>query len=368
MEIFLDAPSPLGEQALAGCHGNQRLSALCERVFGKKCQTDLPDSWNGNALSLWIKGCFPLLTSHDLEWLSNQSHPGKAIWCGSKNSANAGVLLLGAGLQAPVVLGPEALNDQYGDQFERAKVPGDNWYALTSASDLSYCSQVLFRRNMQAAASAGVHFLAPDQVWIESNVHLEPGVVIGPSVYLGSGTSIGSGSLIQMGCHLKKAKLGSGVLLKPYSVVEESVLEKGAQVGPFAHIRPGTVLGPDTKVGNFVETKKATLGKASKASHLSYLGDVTVGEDCNIGAGTITCNYDGFNKWQTKLGDRVFIGSDSQLVAPVNIGDDAFVAAGSTVTKDVPSDALAISRSKQANKDGRAKMLRERAKAAKSKK
>jgi bifunctional UDP-N-acetylglucosamine pyrophosphorylase/glucosamine-1-phosphate N-acetyltransferase len=123
-------------------------------------------------------------------------------------------------------------------------------------------------------------------------------------------------------------------------------------IGPFAHLRPGSLLEPETRVGNFVELKKTRLGRGSKAPHLSYLGDATIGRDCNIGAGTITCNYDGKRKSETHLGDRVFIGSDSQLVAPVTVGQGAFVAAGSTVTEDVPPGSLAIARTRQRNVAG----------------
>ena len=143
--------------------------------------------------------------------------------------------------------------------------------------------------------------------------------------------------------------------------MEGSEIGANASIGPFSNIRTGTVLGAETRVGNFVETKKTTMGKGSKASHLTYLGDAEIGSDCNIGAGTITCNYDGFNKWKTKLGDGVFIGSDSQLIAPVHIEDHAFVAAGSTVTNSVPENGLAVARSKQVNKPNRAKVIRERA-------
>ena len=131
------------------------------------------------------------------------------------------------------------------------------------------------------------------------------------------------------------------------SVITESVIEAGAQVGPFAHLRPKTHLGRDVKIGNFVEVKKSTIGKGSKASHLSYLGDSQIGKDVNVGAGTITCNYDGINKHTTTIGDGVFIGSDTQFIAPVSVGDNALIGAGSTITKDVPPDSLAVARSKQ---------------------
>lgn len=147
-------------------------------------------------------------------------------------------------------------------------------------------------------------------------------------------------------------------MIKDYCVIEEAEIEAGATVGPFAHLRPGSVLRKGAKIGNFVEMKKSELGEGSKAGHLSYLGDTWVGKDVNIGAGTITCNYDGYKKDRTVIEDHVFIGSDTQLVAPVKVGRGALIAAGTTVTKDVPPDALAISRSPQDNKPGWAKARR----------
>ncbi len=143
-----------------------------------------------------------------------------------------------------------------------------------------------------------------------------------------------------------------------YCVITESHVRVQAQLGPFAHIRPGSDVGEDARVGNYVELKKTTLGRKSKASHLTYLGDATIGEDVNVGAGVITCNYDGTHKHPTVIGDGAFIGSDSQLVAPVSIGRGAFVAAGSSITQDVPDESLGIARSRQENKDGWARRRR----------
>jgi len=150
-----------------------------------------------------------------------------------------------------------------------------------------------------------------------------------------------------------------------YSVIVNSTIGAGAAVGPMAHIRPDSVLGPKARVGNFVELKKTTLGRGSKANHLAYIGDATVGDGVNIGAGTITCNYDGEKKFKTIIEDGVFIGSDSQLVAPVTIGKDAFVGAGSSITEDVPAGALAVARSKQVIKEGWATKLKAARAAAK---
>jgi bifunctional UDP-N-acetylglucosamine pyrophosphorylase/glucosamine-1-phosphate N-acetyltransferase len=160
--------------------------------------------------------------------------------------------------------------------------------------------------------------------------------------------------------HLKNVKIGQGVTVRTGTVAEDAIVGDHAAVGPYAHLRPGTVLGEKVKVGNFVETKKAVFGKGAKASHLSYIGDAEVGADVNIGAGTITCNYDGVNKHKTVLEEGVFIGSDTQLVAPVTVGRGAYVGAGSTITKDVPADSLALSRTPQRNIEDWAKKKKER--------
>ncbi|MDP6198003.1 MAG: bifunctional UDP-N-acetylglucosamine diphosphorylase/glucosamine-1-phosphate N-acetyltransferase GlmU [Porticoccaceae bacterium] len=165
-------------------------------------------------------------------------------------------------------------------------------------------------------------------------------------VVLGSGVSIGPN------CHISDSTIGDGVEIKANSVIESAIVGNGAIVGPFARLRPGTKLGNNTKVGNFVETKKALVGDGSKINHLSYVGDATLGQGVNIGAGTITCNYDGVNKHTTDIGNDAFIGSNSTLIAPVSVGDKGFVAAGTSVSKDVPEDSLAVGRAKQRNISG----------------
>ncbi len=164
--------------------------------------------------------------------------------------------------------------------------------------------------------------------------------------------TIGSGVSVGPNCHIINSTIGDGVEIKANTVIEQSMIGDRAVLGPFARIRPGTELGTDTKVGNFVEAKKAIVGNGSKINHLSYVGDAELGEKVNVGAGTITCNYDGVNKSKTRIGDNSFIGSNSTLVAPLNIGDCGFVAAGSTVTVEVPADTLAVGRTKQRNIQG----------------
>jgi len=168
-----------------------------------------------------------------------------------------------------------------------------------------------------------------------------------------------------VGCVVTDSIVEPGAHLKPYSVLTSARVGRAAQIGPFAHLRPDSVIGEEAHVGNFVETKKTVMHRKSKANHLAYLGDGEIGEGANIGAGTIFCNYDGYQKHKTTIGRGAFIGSDSQLVAPVVVGDGAYVGTGSTITKDVPADALAIGRARQENKEGYATRLRGRLAAAK---
>jgi len=182
---------------------------------------------------------------------------------------------------------------------------------------------------------------------------------IGPGVCLRGKTRIGERVRIDTGSILTDVEVADDAIIKAYSVASQSSIGTRAQVGPFAHLRPETMLESEARVGNFVETKKAHLMAGAKASHLTYLGDVSVGARANIGAGTITCNYDGFQKNRTTIEAGAFIGSDTQLVAPVTVGRDAYVASGTTVTKDVPRAALALSRVKQVNVEGWADRFRE---------
>ena len=197
-----------------------------------------------------------------------------------------------------------------------------------------------------------VTFRDPDSVWIEPDVILEPDVEIGRNVALRGRTRIGRGARIDEGAILDDAVVGAGTEIRPYCVIDSAEIGEGAIVGPFARVRPQTRLGPGVHVGNFVEIKKSTLGRGSKANHLTYLGDSTIGEGVNVGAGTITCNYNGYEKFETVIEDGVQVGSDVQLVAPVRVGKRAVIGAGTTVVDDVPEGALAISRVEQKNVAG----------------
>ncbi len=209
-------------------------------------------------------------------------------------------------------------------------------------------------------SDAGVKIDRPETCVIDSDVQVGAETIIEPYVQLLGYTRVGSGCRIRSFSVIENCTLGNGVLIRQSCVLEDSKVADGAQIGPFAHLRPGSEIGENAHVGNFVETKKAKLGKGAKANHLTYLGDAEVGEGANIGAGTITCNYDGVSKHGTRIGKGAFVGSDATLVAPINIGDGAYIGAGSCITKDVPSDALAVGRGRQITKEGWAAARRAR--------
>ena len=211
------------------------------------------------------------------------------------------------------------------------------------------------RQRAQAAArlmAAGVTIYRPETCVIDAEVEVAADTVIEPFVQLLGRTVIGAKCLIRSFTVIENCSLGNNVLIRQSCVLSESTVCDGAKIGPFAHLRPESEICEDAHVGNFVEIKKATLGKGAKANHLTYLGDAEVGEGTNIGAGVITCNYDGVHKHQTRIGKGVFVGSDSTLVAPVVVGDGAYVGAGSCITRDVPAGALAVGRSRQVTKEG----------------
>ncbi|MHB8762892.1 MAG: bifunctional UDP-N-acetylglucosamine diphosphorylase/glucosamine-1-phosphate N-acetyltransferase GlmU [Deferrisomatales bacterium] len=220
---------------------------------------------------------------------------------------------------------------------------------INDRAQLAQAAAALRQRINLAWMEAGVTLEDPASAWIEPGVTLEADVTLGPGIRLEGDTRVSSGARIDQGSVVTDSHVGPGAHVKPYCVLNQARVGPGAQVGPFAHLRPGAVLAEDARVGNFVEMKKSVLGRGSKASHLTYLGDAVVGEGANIGAGTITCNYDGVHKHRTAIGDGAFIGSNSSLVAPVTIGAGATVAAGSAVTRDVPEGALGVAREKQRN-------------------
>jgi bifunctional UDP-N-acetylglucosamine pyrophosphorylase/glucosamine-1-phosphate N-acetyltransferase len=218
---------------------------------------------------------------------------------------------------------------------------------VNSRAELATVEGEIQRRVVAKLMNDGVTFRNPATVVIDSTVSIGNDSVVYPFVTIEGTTSIGARCIVEPGVHLINVTVGDDVHLRTGTVAEDAVIENEAIVGPYAHLRPGTKLGRHVKIGNFVETKKAVFGEGAKASHLSYIGDAEIGADVNIGAGTITCNYDGVNKNKTVLEDGVFIGSDTQLVAPLRVGKGAYVGAGSTITKDVPAGALALSRTPQ---------------------
>lgn len=204
----------------------------------------------------------------------------------------------------------------------------------------------------EALRAAGVTLLDPATTFVDDTVSIGPGTVVHPGVTLEGRTTIGANCRIRSWVRLTDATLGDRVVVNDSCVIVESRVDDGVSLGPFAHIRPASHIKAGAHVGNFVELKKTVFGEGAKAGHLAYLGDATVGADVNIGAGTITCNYDGEKKNPTIIEDGAFIGSDSQLIAPVRVGAGAYVAAGSSITEDVPPGALGIARGHQRNVEG----------------
>ena len=223
---------------------------------------------------------------------------------------------------------------------------------VNSRKELADVAATLRDRKNEELMAAGVTILDPATTWVQPDVVVGPDTVLHPNVHLEGRTRVGSGCVIQSGVRIVDSTIGDTVAINNFCVIRESHVETGAQIGPFAQLRPDSHVGEGAHVGNFVELKKTRLGKGSKANHLTYLGDATIGERVNVGAGTITCNYDGVSKHPTVIEDGAFIGSDSQLIAPVRVGKGAYVAAGSSITDDVPDESLAIARGKQVNKPG----------------
>lgn len=223
------------------------------------------------------------------------------------------------------------------------EVPVDNVIGINNRAELAEAEAIWQQRKRRDMMLAGVTLIAPETVFFSHDTLIEADVLIEPNVFFGPGAHVASGAVIHAFSHIEGAHVGAN-----------------AEIGPFARLRPGANLGEKSKVGNFCEVKNAEVGKGAKINHLTYIGDATIGAASNIGAGTITCNYDGYNKHRTVIGEGAFIGSNSSLVAPVSIGDSAYVASGSVITADVPADALALGRARQEVKEGRATVLRER--------
>lgn len=222
---------------------------------------------------------------------------------------------------------------------------------VNSRSELAEVSSMVRQQKNEELMAAGVTLIDPATTYVDTDVEVGADTVIHPCVTLERGTRIGAACEIHSGARIVNSTIGDRVVIRNHTIVTDSTVAAGARVGPFAHLRPGAALGEDAHVGNFVELKNATLGARSKANHLAYLGDAAIGDGVNVGAGTITCNYDGAAKHRTTIEDGAFVGSHATLVAPVTIGRGAYVAAGSAIIADVPAGALGIARGRQENKD-----------------
>jgi bifunctional UDP-N-acetylglucosamine pyrophosphorylase / glucosamine-1-phosphate N-acetyltransferase len=223
---------------------------------------------------------------------------------------------------------------------------------VNDRKQLAALAAIQRRRILDRHMLAGVTIVDPATTYIDDTVTIGPDTVIYPHVMIEVASEIGSDCVIGAGCHVRATRIADRVQLRPYCVLTESVVERGAMMGPFCHLRPNSHVGENCEIGNFIELKKAKVGRKTKAHHVGYLGDVVIGEGANIGAGTIFVNYDGSAKHTTIVGDGAFVGSNTSIVAPVTIGNGAYVAAGSVITKDVPPDALAVDRAPQVVKEG----------------
>jgi bifunctional UDP-N-acetylglucosamine pyrophosphorylase/glucosamine-1-phosphate N-acetyltransferase len=239
---------------------------------------------------------------------------------------------------------------------------------INTRVDLAVANEVLKLEKLKELMLSGVTVLDPRTTYVEGTVEVGSETTLYPNCYLHGMTKIGERCIIESNSKITDAVLGNEVTIRSNVVITGSKIEDGAIIGPFAHLRPLSEIKTKAKIGNFVEVKKSVVGKGSKANHLTYIGDSLLGEGVNIGAGTIVCNYDGFEKHQTIIGDRVFVGSNVELVAPVKVGNGSTIGAGSTITKDVPGGALAISRAKQRNIKGWRKRIEDRREKMRNKK
>ncbi len=223
---------------------------------------------------------------------------------------------------------------------------------VNSRAELAAVGEVVRQQKNDRLMAEGVTLVDPATTYVEDTVVIGPDTVLHPNVYLEGRTTLGAGCVVHAGSRIVDSTLGDRVVVKNYTIITSSILRSEVQIGPFAHVRPDSEVLEGAHIGNFVELKKTVMGQGAKAGHLAYLGDARIGSGVNIGAGTITCNYDGTRKHQTVIEDGAFIGSDSQLVAPVTVGKGAYVAAGSSIVEDVPAGALGIARGRQVNITG----------------
>jgi len=276
------------------------------------------------------------------------------------SSCGDGTTLLGPDGQVIAVVGPDGQTLSAGSPSRRLSEDDPQAQRVENPWSAVLLAQQAMLRRIERWVHEGVVFIDPSTTWIGPLVSLEPDAVIWGHTVLRGATHVEAQAEIQERTSLDHTRVCRGAIIYPGSVTEHAHIGPNSRVGPMAHLREGTRLDGNNRVGNFVETKKARLAESAKASHLSYLGDVCVGEGANIGAGTITCNYDGWGKHETAIGARAFIGSNSCLVAPVTIGPDSIVGAGSVICSDVPENALAVARGEQKNLKGAASKVHER--------
>ena len=240
-----------------------------------------------------------------------------------------------------------------GARIEAVSVPdAADALGVNDRRQLAAVATIQRRRILDLLMESGVTLLDPASTYIDDTVSIGPDTVIYPQVVIEGETEIGSECVVEAGCQISASRLGDRVRLRPYCVLSEALVEHEAELGPFCHLRPKAHICSKAKIGNFVEVKKSRIGHGSKANHLAYIGDATVGDHVNIGAGTITCNYDGFSKSETVIGHHAFVGTNTSLVAPITIGEGAYIGSGSVITRDVPPGALALERNQQVVKEG----------------
>jgi bifunctional UDP-N-acetylglucosamine pyrophosphorylase/glucosamine-1-phosphate N-acetyltransferase len=241
-----------------------------------------------------------------------------------------------------------------GDRVVALKSPNsiDEVLGANTIEEMMHLDAAMRLATARRLMAEGVTIFRPETCVIDAQVQVGPDTILEPFVQLLRNTKVGSNCRIASYTAVEDTQIGDNVLLRNGCIISQSTIADGAKLGPYAHLRPGSEIGPEAHIGNFVETKNAKIGKGSKANHLAYIGDATIGTGVNIGAGTITCNYDGVHKHPTQIHDNVFVGSNSTLVAPLTVGEGAYIAAASCITQDVPAEALALGRSRQTNKPG----------------
>ena len=342
-QVRLFLPEELAQSELVG----RSLAAHWSAVLGEAGLTSPGDP---TPMSIVVDGRFPLSSAmlRGLLAEANASEHGAVLFTVD------GAVVASAGASASAE-GPPVL-----PAANAVRVSVGVLHGVDTPWGRSAFERHMVDQRLRELASAGVQLVDPSRIWVECGVAVEAGAVLwGPCTLLGT-TNVGPAAVVHPGAWLRDTSVGKGAEIKPHSVCDQAVVGMHCSVGPCAHLRPGAILEADVRVGNFVEVKKSTLRERVRAGHLSYIGDSDVGAGTNVGAGTITVNYDGFGKHRTEIGPGAFIGSNTALVAPITIGAGAFVAAGSTITRSLPDDALAVERAEERVLEGRAKRLRER--------